>query len=435
MKYLVIMLLFSNILFGSIGDFFGINAKSNGLSNTQTSAVNDYSAAFFNPAKLPFIGISNGMGFNYNIFKLHINLNDNRTEQNKQDFIIDSPKKEQSNIYGYYFGFTIPIFNTENYGLSVGMLYYNPENDVAKINIFDEKYYQYYKFHSDIQTISMNAGLGFKIFKNFGFGIGVSQLVSVEGSTQVMFNYDDVNGSEITGKDLFLGVVNERSYNLSFYGEIKDFSFGIIYKQALKLPYKIPAQIILKNFNGDGKDATLNILIAGMGVWIAPKLNLGLSYNLKKISTIISSDINYEFWSEAPNPYSYTVLNSDAVLLKIDNLESYKGSVVFSNTINFSLGIEKKFENFDIFGGFQYKPSVIKSHGKSVNYVDNDLYGISVGFSYKISKLLNNTRDLYINLSYAFIIAENSKEYSKYYNSNVDYNGIIQTVFFDLSIK
>ena len=440
--YFVLMLTVINI-FSNAGDFWGVNARNLSLGGAQTSGVNDYTAAYYNPAKLPFIGLSNGVGYQFSKYNLFINLKDNRDEETKAFFRTNSPKKLQDSYSSYTIGFTLPIFNTEKYGLNIGFVNNYIENDVAKISVFDEKLYQYYKYHSSVETLLMNLGIGFKFLRYFSIGLGVAQLVSVIGATSVQFKLgldDDnnpANDSIISGKDLYLGVVNQRAYNISFFMNYDIYSVGFIYKQELLLPYKIPASITLKDFNGQGKDATIDLLIKGVGVWIPPKIELGFSVNLEKqFHSLIHFNISYEFWSKAPAPYSFTSINSNANLLKIEDLNSYEGVIKYQNTINLSLGYSFVFlKNNKLNLGFAYRPSVITKHDKLTNFIDTDIYSYSIGFKIKLLSIFNNTQKLFLNLAYSLQHSLAKNEYSSYYKSDVNYGGNIHLFFIDISYE
>ncbi len=440
--YLALILTVVNIS-ANAGDFWGINARNLSLGGTQISGVDDYTAAYYNPAKLPFIGLSNGIGYQFSKYNLFINLKDNRSESTKKFFRTDSPKKLQDGYSSYTIGFTLPIFNTDNYALNIGFVNNYIENDVAKISVFDEKLYQYYKYHSNAETLLMNLGVGFKFLRHFSIGIGVAQLVSVVGATNVQFKLgaddddDPANDSIISGKDLYLGVVNKRAYNISFFMNYDIYSVGLIYKQELSLPYKIPASITLKDFNGEGNDAKIDLLIEGVGVWLPPKLELGFSINLEEyIYSSIHFNISYEFWSNAPAPYSFTSVNSDANLLKIEDLNSYRGLVKYRNTVNLSLGYSFIFlKNNKLNFAFAYRPSVITKHDRFTNTIDTDIMSYSIGFKIKLLSMFNSTQSLFLNLAYSLQQSITKSEYSSYYKSDVNYGGNIHLFFIDISYE
>ncbi len=443
MKFIIylIFIFLSFSIFSNGGDFWGINAENLSMGGSQTAGVNDYSAAYYNPAKLPFIGLSNGLGYQFTKYNLFIDLDDNRSEESKNFFRTDSPKRLQDSYSSYTLGFTIPIFNTEKYGLNIGFVNNYIENDVAKISVFDEKLYQFYKYHSSVETLLMNLGIGFKFLRYFSVGAGVAQLVSVVGATNVQFKQgldddnDPANDSIISGKDLYLGVVNQRAYNLSFFVTYDIYSAGLIYKQELLLPYKIPASITLKDFNGQGNDATIDLLIEGVGVWLPPKFEFGFSIDLKEqISSLIHFNISYELWSKAPAPYSFTSINSDANLLKIEDLKSYEGLIKYRDTINVNLGYSFIFlKNNQINLGFAYRPSVITKHDRFTNIIDTDIISVSTGVKIKLLSGFNPNSNLYLNIAYSIQHSLDKNEYSSYYKSDVDYGGNIHLFFIDIS--
>jgi len=432
--------------YSNAGDFWGINSKNLSLGGRQVSGVNDYSAAFHNPSKLPFIGLNNGIGYQYSLYKLKINMEDKRSEKNKELFISKSPKKLQNGYSSFTLGFTIPIFKTKSYGLSLGLASNFIEDNISKISIFDEKLYQFYKFHSNVETFLMNLGIGFQFLKNYSIGLGLAQLVSVKGETNVRFklgnDYDKEtnNNSYIISKDLYLTVVNQRAFNFSLSANYNIFSFSAVYKQSLSLPYKIPASIVIKNLTTeDGKQgASIDLLIEGYGFWLPPKLDFGFSLDLsKKINSLIHLNISYELWGKAPEPYSFTSINSDASLILIKNLESLKPSIKYEDSINIYLGYSLNFfqeQRFNL--GFSYRPSIIKSHDKLTNIVDNDTISFSTGFELKLlSNKSKNFKDLYLNIAYSIQHALYKSEYSNYYNSSVNYGGNIHLFFIDILYK
>lgn len=440
--YLTLMLMVVNIN-ANAGDFWGVNASNLSLGGSQTSGVDDYTATYYNPAKLPFIGLSNGLGYQFSKYNLFINLKDNRSESTKKFFRTNIPKRLQDGYSSYTIGFTLPIFSTDNYGLNIGFVNNYIENDVAKISVFDEKLYQYYKYHSNVETLLMNLGIGFKFLKHFSIGIGVAQLVSVIGATNVQFKLgqddddDPANDSIISGKDLYLGVVNERAYNISFFANYSIYSVGLIYKQDLSLPYKIPASITLKDFNGEGNDAKIDLLIKGVGVWVPPKLELGFSINLEKyIYSSIHLNISYELWGNAPAPYSFTSINSNANLLKIEDLNSYKGLVKYRDIINLSLACSFLFLKYNKLNfAFAYRPSVITKHDRFTNIIDTDIMAYSIGFKIKLLSLFNSSQSLFLNLAYSLQQSIAKNEYSYYYKSDVNYGGNIHLFFVDISYE
>ncbi len=439
---LFILYIFSIKVYANGGDFWGINSKSTSLSTAMTSGVDDYSASFYNPAKLSFIGLSNGGGYQYSLYNLDITFDDNRTEKDIANFT-KSTKELQDGYHSYTFGFTIPVFETKEYALVFGMVNNYVENDLAKISVYDEKTYQYYRYHSDVETVLMNAGIGFKFLSRFSIGFGLAQLVSVSGETKVDFNIgndlddDPNNDSKIYGKELFLGVVNERSYNFSFFVDYSPILIGLIYKQALKLPYKIPATIKIKDFEGEGKDAVIDLLIEGMGIWLAPEITLGTTYIINKKNRV-NLDLSYQFWSKAPKPYSYTtVTNPDENSLLYMNSESNQYLIAYRDTINIALGYSFTTKNYEINSGFLFRPSVIEKTHSQVNYVDNNVLGLSLGTKINLTSLFSNNQDknLYLNFAYSLQHHINQKENNKYYNSEVNYGGDIHLFNLDISYE
>ncbi len=420
MRYIAFLFSFFIIssVFASGARGWGINALSQSRSGAQTAAVDDYSATYYNPAKLAIIGVSSGVGVGYNFMNLDFSTPETEAE---------TPEKPD-NYYSLNFGFTIPVFDFNGYRLIIGMSYFGVEDKIASIQVFDEKKYQYHPYHSHLNTIQMNAGGGLYISKLLSVGFGVAQMVSVKGETSVYFEYKDNNESKILNKDLYLGVKHKISFIFSIFGEVGDLSYGLVYREAQSLPYKIPASIKLKDMNGAGKDANIELFIEGIGFWTPPKIELGLSYFFEKIDLLIFSDLSYQFWSGAPKPYSITSINSDMTLLKIEDLQNRFGSVKFRDILKIALGFSKVINNFTINGGFSYTPKTIESHDRLTNYIDQDGYGFSLGLSYRLKTLV-------LNLSYALIFHLKESEHSDLYGGDVEFGGNIHLLSFEIGYK
>ncbi len=421
--------------------FWGVNAKSLSLGSAQTTGVDDYSAVYYNPAKLAFISISNGISYQNSFYDLNINFKDNRKNTDKKDFNISDIKKLQDHYYSYTAGFTIPIFEKEDYALNSGFLISLTNGDIAKIKVFDEKTYQYYRYHSSVETIDMNLGIGFKFLKNYSIGLGIRQLVSVKGEANVDFKLgndldnDPNNDSQILAKEIYLNVLSERSFVFSLFAKLDPFFLALVFKDSIELPYKIPARITIKEFEGE-KDTILNLMLKGIGVYKPKEINLGLSYHISK--SIINLDLSYQLYSLAPQPYSYASVdnfNEDSLLYMKAKSDDFK--IKFRNTLNIALSYSFDNTLYQINTGLQFRQSLIEKTNRFVNFVDNDTLGFSLGFRLNINKMLNiNTkRNFHISLAYSLQRHIYKTEKNTYYNSNVKYGGNVQLLFLDLSVN
>jgi hypothetical protein len=381
-------------------EVWGADARAAAMGGTQTALSRGGASNFYNPARLSLEeDIRLDLDLRLSMPTAQIQTDRALTE--------DDPiaPRLPNNHAGFGLGVVIPFSGLLEDRAFFGLSVYLPAQQVMIVRALDPAQPFLYLYDSSPAHIEVIPALSIKWWDFLSTGFGLRAGGGLSGP--LSFGADFISGtSSHQEMDTWMPYRLSPTAGISlgpFGGGWGQLAFGLDYRESLHTPVDLESTIPI-----GGVNAEFAMSIDAMANFTPRTVTLGMAYLFgDRIQAGV--DLQYAFWSEAPDPAPNLFLDVRGDDLEALGLEdgldvpqpgrSRNGDPAFSDTLNFRMGLESQFYDGGLIlrGGYGYRPTPIPAQTTGTNFVDSDSHQLAIGVGSNFSlpwNLLENPLEL-----------------------------------------
>lgn len=276
-------------------DIQGVGARNNAMGGAATASVNDFTAAYYNPAALSrCVDDHVGVDIRHTIYDVSV-------RRIGADAPPSSPKptRDQTRITT---GFCLHLPYNITFGMSLGIGLQNQMTvDAATPNSRP----QWIMYGESLEQLSTAIGLAYRPIPQLAIGIGGSIIVNTDisfGATVPVAVDDDGDGyTDPASADVSLHVVPSGApYAGIHVRPIPQLDIGVTFRGSMYVDLQVPATISARAIGGI--DIPIPIQISGLAWYTPRQLAVGVAATPVRDLTL-SADLTFYNWGALRNSY------------------------------------------------------------------------------------------------------------------------------------
>lgn len=355
----------------SVLDIFGFDPRGAAMVNAQTAVADDFTAAFYNPGALARRKqIVAGAGFIAGFSALEINRS-----------LSDSPFEERlpEDFAGLTIGALFPLGEALDNRIALGLGVYVPLAQLAEGDISDGRIPQFYRYQNLPDKFVVAAALSAELTDWLSIGGGVQVLAGLAGGVDFQVAIADraVREQQVE-VEVSLTPAGTAGLHLA---PLDGLTIGLSWRQAIALDYALPSSIVIDDLVSIGLD------LRGTVLYTPESYNLGVAYAIAPIDLLVSAELSYVRWSEAPDPSIEIALDLEGELLdgvgldeRLDIASGAPVDLQFRDIGVWRLGLEYRVdETLVVRSGYAWRPSPAPVPDGAFNYIDGDAHLLGAG--------------------------------------------------------
>ena len=341
----------------------------------QVAVAEDDSALFYNPgalvrAKRLFVSA----GFTSTQPHLEIQRDYDKPEQR------EISNQMPPDFHGFHMGALFPLGGVFGNRLAVGFSGYLPTHNLTRGQSLDARQPQFYRYQSlpdhDVALFSL-AG---EPIKGLGLGLGLQSLGDLRGDVAMSLHAADSHIEQGSVEVNF-----EPTVALTagiWWRPLEGLDLGFSWRGPLQSEFELPTQVLVDDL------LEMNIMLKGTVLYTPHIFSLGGAWNFKALNLLISSELSYALWSQAPDPsphFSFDIEGALAEDLGFDErMDVGSGAPIelaFRDIFLWKLGFEQHLlDRLHLRTSYSYRPSPAPVPTRSFNYIDSDAHILGLGF-------------------------------------------------------
>lgn len=355
----------------SVLDIFGFDPRGSAMVNAQTAVTDDFTAAFYNPGALARRKqVVAGAGFMAGFSALRIDRE-----------LADSAFEERipEDFAGLTIGALFPLGEALDNSIALGLGVYLPLAQLAEGDISDGRIPQFYRYQNLPDKFVVAAALSIAPTDWLGIGGGVQVLAGLTGGLDFGVTIADraVREQQVE-VEVSLTTAGTAGVHLA---PLDGLAIGLSWRQAIALDYALPSSIVIDDLVSIGLD------LRGTVLYTPESYNLGVAYDIEPIGLLVTGELSYVRWSQAPDPSIEIALDLEGELLGgiglDDRLDIASGAPVdlqFRDVGVWRLGLEYRVdETLVVRSGYAWRPSPAPVPDGAFNYIDGDAHLVGAG--------------------------------------------------------
>ncbi len=359
-------------------ELFGFNPRAKAMGGAQTTAANDYTAAFYNPALLTR---RESLNFGASIHLVYPNAHIELAEPLAEDspYQPNLPQPEA----GLAVGIDFPVGGKLADHLALGIGIYLPAFEISRVRIPDPAVPHYYLYENGPSRMEVMPAVAVRWFDWLSTGVGLRATGALVGPTN--YRIDPVAGT-VGRREFDTGLRYVIAPTLGLVlGPFWGVRVGAAYRGSLAMPIDFPTHIEI-----DGLQASTDIKFSAINIYSPHTASVGISWELLESALVLSLDLQYQRWSDAPDPSVQFLIDAEGEDLdrlgigdSLDIPAPGMGRDVvpgFQDTYTPRLGVEyAPIDMLRVRAGYFFQPSHVPDQTSGSNYVDNSAHVLSSG--------------------------------------------------------
>ena len=363
----------------SVLDIYGYNPRGTAMGNAHAAVADDYTATFYNPAGLTRRKkVAVGAGFMASFTDLHIDRDLQRPEQT------EVPSALPPSFNGFNLGAVFPLGGLIQNRVAVGVSVFLPTLNLLRGEGIDPQIPQYYRYQSLPDKVVVLASVAVEPVDWLSFGGGVQVLAAIDGQAALTI---EIANRRIEEQSIDIEIAPTAAPVAGvLLRPARGLAVGASYRRELQLDYAIPVDISI-----DGL-LDMHLDIGGTALYVPDYWNLGAAYDWREADLLVSAELSWARWSQAPDPsptFTSDISGPLASGLGLgERLDIGNGRPVdlrFRDVPVWKLGVEQRpHPRVRLRAGYSYRPTPAPVPTDVFNYIDSDAHLLAggVGFSF-----------------------------------------------------
>ncbi len=354
--------------------FYDFQPRALSMGGALTSAADDYTAVFYNPAGLTIVKDSAfGFGLQLSFPELSLNF-DNPGSANQALH----PENAHNISFGAHFPLGGPRFTNR---IAIGLGINVPTSSLLDGQALDPAIPHWYMYQTLPRRLVAVLGLGVSPWDWLSLGASIQILAGVSGA----LDYEiDIVAGRFVRKTVGFDIEPRAAPILGFeLRPIEGLRIGGTYRESISTSVELPVDLTVTGL------ATLLVSTEFQVQYMPDEYVLGVSYFWQQADLQLSFDLAYQRWSAAPDPSVRSGIDAGGELLKGTGLETAFDApgpgqartveLGFRDAIIPRIGLEKKLGPLRLRGGYALRPSPAPLQTTGTNYVDTTAHQFNLG--------------------------------------------------------
>jgi long-chain fatty acid transport protein len=369
----------------SVFDTHGFGSRATALGGALAARDGSYAAVYYNPANLVLRrGSHIGVGFAVLAPELHV---DRVTGAGDFD-----PLRPELNL-GLWLGASTSIGGSFEHKLSFGVIFFHPLLRFTRVESLDPSTVHWYRYQSLSDKLVAAAAFGYELHAQVRVGFGAQILAELGGQVNAALS---LNEQRFTYEDIDLELRGTAAPTLGLtLGPFYGVRFGVSYRAALELRYRLPVQVLLEEVG------ELTVTIDGTSLYTPHQWGFGLSFEsggTDQPGWSAELGLTYAAWSMAPPAGAEFRVALDQSVLRAEEAREGRETqylievqetpvpLAARDTASLHLGLEwRPDEAWAIRSGYSFRPTPLPRPTGDGNALDTVAHLISLGggFSFR----------------------------------------------------
>jgi len=366
--------------FASFWDLYGFNPRAIGMGNCQTAVADDFTAVHYNPASLT-ASKDVSFGFSFATTRPSLSLDFAKGQPGVEAL---QPPNASAITFGSDFALGSEAIRDRivlGLGLSV------PLRSVLRGQALDPITPHWYMYQSLPQRIIANLALGVLPFDWLSLGVGVQFLAGLSGE----LDYElDVVAGRFTHKTVQFDIDPRAGPVLGLeVRPVDGMRIGFGYRGEISATVDLPVSLVVTGI------ADLHIDTSFVVQYTPHQMTLGASYLIEEVGILLSAELTYALWSQAPDPSPTSRLDVKGELFEGTGLADALAApapgqerpvdLAFRDVLSPRVGLEAQIDIWRIRAGYALRPSPAPVQTSGTNYIDgtSHSFGLGVGVRWK----------------------------------------------------
>ncbi|MBI4816318.1 MAG: hypothetical protein HY791_08670 [Deltaproteobacteria bacterium] len=362
-------------------DQYGLGARSVAMGGAMTSAADDFSAAYYNPALLAHPGrLRLELGYAASLPDLRIN--DRSVDVDASHGFLGGVSIG-GEILGHALGFSL--------GLAL------PDELISRVRTRRESQPRFVLYDNLPQRLVVSTSLGVELLEGFAIGAGLTYIASTKGTLGVA---GEVSASRaeltrlVSEVDVTFSSVRTPAFGLSY--SAGPLSFGITYRDEFVLELDLDVRV-----TGDVTLGDERLILVENGSFLLDSFNtdlfsprqIAVGASFREGGWLLAVDLTWAQYSRFVAPVSRLDLQLDLGELDFEvPLPDPPVDPEFSDIFIPRVGVEGELvrsEEWALLGrmGYAYQPSPVPSQTGKTNYLDGTKHVVSIGVGVETNSL------------------------------------------------
>lgn len=359
----------------SLFDTHGYGARAVAMANAVSALRGDFAGIYYNPAALTGADhIQAVFGTDW----VYPNL----------DFTFENPDSPPPSYLlpsanlGIHWGALFPLGSVRDIPITLGVGGYLPVQNATRIEVADSRVPQFYRYQAQSDALSINLGLAIEPHPMLSIGAAVHVLGGIVGGSRIEI---DLLSRRFIQNELESEVAIETAPILGLvFHPNSDFALSASVRGDIHLPYELT---IDTNLSSIGR---VDTTVYGQTLYLPQKYSLGSAWQIVD-RWLLTADLVWERWSEAPDP---SVQFSGEVNIEVlggesQTLEQSPQDLGAVDTLSPRFGLEfDLLEDLALRCGYAYIPTPLPRQTGATNFVDGHVHQVGLGLGWSVANPL-----------------------------------------------
>jgi long-chain fatty acid transport protein len=369
---------------------YGYSPQGIAMGGAYSALVDDYSAAYYNPAASVWIERPTaGIGY---------------TVTGNTLWAKGAKAPDLDRTQGLIFGTVLPLgfggFLRDR--LAFGFSSFFPDGVVLAIQVPFPSEPQWVNLQNSGRSLTVIPTMGIRIIDGLSIGGGAQLFDNTSGQISAIV---DLNAriEATVGQDLTTSASPTAGIHFApgmIWPDLIGWRFGFVYREKFFTGYTIPVNTYVGS-------VPLTVTFDAVSLFTPRQLVLGAGWRNRRFS--MEMDTCYNFWSEMPDPNLDVEVDFQVPIIPIAFSSSEGIEPDFNDTVTTRAGFGYRFlaiDDFDLEGriGYFFDPTPVPTQSGRTNYLDSDRHVFSTGLGFDLRSIrqheLPGTFELDLALQY-----------------------------------
>lgn len=360
-------------------DLYGMTPRALGMANCQTAVADDSSAVFYNPAALASATASGyGLSFSTSLPSLSVAF-----ERDPATLAAAEPAPASAIGFGTHF---LLAGSHADRRLALGLAFSLPTRSLLSGQALDPAIPQWYLYNALPERLAFAIGLAARPFDWLSLGAGLQVLAGLDGALDYQL---DIVAGRFSKKTVTFDIEPRGAPIVGLeVRPLPHLRLGVAWRGSIATDVTLPVDLAITGI------ADLRIDTAFLVQYLPHEVVFGASYWLEPWDLLLTADVQWSHWSDAPDPSVDSRIDAGGELLEGTGLAEALDTPAVGQSRSVELGLtdvfmprfalEKKLGPAWLRAGYGVRPSGSPVQTSGANYIDGTAHTLALGAGVRV---------------------------------------------------